>query len=449
MLAPVLLPLVLAGAVCAQTPLRIAVFRSDVTPPLGSPLCGGAVEPAREIADPLSARGIVLLGSARPVVLASVDWLGIAGEGWDEWREALAAAAGTTADRVAVHTVHQHDAPVYNPAAERLLVKFGLSGSLYNTRFAAQALARTADAARSAMKRPLPVTHIATGRAKVDRVASNRRVPGPDGKVKYVRYSACKIPEARAEPEGVIDPYVRVIGFWDASRPLVAITYYATHPQSHYGKGSVSADFPGLARSIREKEMPQVFHMHFNGASGNVTAGKYNDGAPENRPVLAGRLAAGMRSAWEVSARTAITAADVEWRVTGVRLPLAEGLRDAAPYRRRLADSAAAPKARVNAAISLAYIGRQKRADTVLTLLRLGPSRVIGMPGELFVEYQLAAQDLRPGAFVAMAAYGDYGPGYIGTRIAYSQGGYETGPPSRTAPEVEAVLLSALRKLLE
>ena len=48
-----------------------------------------------------------------------------------------------------------------------------------------------------------------------------------------------------------------------------------------------------------------------------------------------------------------------------------------------------------------------------------------------------------------MAAYGDYGPGYIGTTIAYEQGGYETSPASsNVAPEVEGVLMSAMRKLL-
>ena len=80
--------------------------------------------------------------------------------------------------------------------------------------------------------------------------------------------------------------------------------------------------------------------------------------------------------------------------------------------------------------------------------MTLGPARIVHMPGELFIEYQLAAQDRMPGSFVAMAAYGDYGPGYIGTRIAYSQGGYETGPVSRTSPDVEDVLMSALRELL-
>jgi len=71
------------------------------------------------------------------------------------------------------------------------------------------------------------------------------------------------------------------------------------------------------------------------------------------------------------------------------------------------------------------------------------------MPGELFVEYQLAAQKLRPELFVAMAAYGDYSPGYIGTEIAYSQGGYESSErASRVAPEVEGVLMGAVKTLL-
>ena len=58
------------------------------------------------------------------------------------------------------------------------------------------------------------------------------------------------------------------------------LTYYATHPQSYYGKGDVSADFVGMARGLRERRLPGVPHIHFNGASGNIAAGKYNDGSP-------------------------------------------------------------------------------------------------------------------------------------------------------------------------
>jgi hypothetical protein len=88
--------------------------------------------------------------------------------------------------------------------------------------------------------------------------------------------------------------------------------------------------------------------------------------------------------------------------------------------------------------------------QTDIDCLRLGPARMLSMPGELFVEYQLAAQAMRPELFVTMAAYGDYGPGYIGTAIAYEQGGYETLPSSSfVSPAVEPVLVDAMQKLLE
>jgi hypothetical protein len=74
----------------------------------------------------------------------------------------------------------------------------------------------------------------------------------------------------------------------------------------------------------------------------------------------------------------------------------------------------------------------------------------LSLPGELFVEYQLAAQKLvaEARADLFVAAYGEYGPGYIGPAVAYSQGGYETGPASRVVPEVEGVLMDAICRVL-
>src|SRR5439155_495475 len=149
-----------------------------------------------------------------------------------------------------------------------------------------------------AAKAPRTVTHIGIGKGKVLEVASSRRVMGPDGKVKYVRYSSTKDEKIRAEPEGVIDPFVQALVFYDRDQPLSIITYYATHPQSYYGKGGVSCDFPGLARNRCERDVSWPKQIHFNGAGGNVTAGKYNDGSPANRMILADRLAIGMKEAY-------------------------------------------------------------------------------------------------------------------------------------------------------
>ena len=111
---------------------------------------------------------------------------------------------------------------------------------------------------------------------------------------------------------------------------------------------------------------------------------------------------------------------------------------------------AAAFLERMRAARNLVWAQRCKSGQTIdIACLKIGPAYVLHMPGELFVEYQLAAQKMRPDSPVLMAAYGDYGPGYIGTAIAYTQGGYETGPVSRVAPEVEEALMQGMRELLK
>ena len=429
-----------------ESPLMIATFQFDVTPPLGTPLCEGAVERARRIDDPLACRGIIFLGDSKPIVLCAVDWVGISSKGHQSWRFALAAAAGTSPDRVAVHCLHQHDAPGFDPSAEELMEEQGRPGQGYLPGFDQEVFARASTAIKKALSQPRAITHLGLGKARVKSVASNRRVLGPDGKVRHVRWSKTLDPQVRAAPEGIIDPLVRVVSLWNGAVPVTVLSYYATHPQSYYGQGGVSCDFVGIARRLRDQAQPGVFFVHFNGAAGNVTAGKYNDGSHENRPALAGRLAAGMAAALADSAshQTPITAADLRWRVVPVALPVAPWLGEN-EIARKFAEHPTFPLAS-----DLAWVRLRRKGQTIdLAALGLGPARILHLPGELFIEYQLFAQRLRPDLFVAMAAYGDYAPGYIGTRLAYTQGGYETGTPSRVAPDVEDVLIKALRDLLD
>jgi hypothetical protein len=430
--------------------LQVCTFQCDATPPLGSPLCGSSVPAAKEIVDPLSVRGLVLLGVDKPIVLCAVDWVGIGNGGHDAFREALAKAAGTSAERVALHTLHQHDAPNCDFDAEALLGSRGLSGAMFNVGFARETIYRTTKALQASLAAPKGVTHVGVGISPVEKVASNRRVLGPDGQVQLVRYSSCKTPEAIAAPEGTIDPLVKVWSLWHDDQPLAVVSYYATHPQSYYGQGGVSADFVGLARAQREAALPGVPLIHFNGASGNVAAGKYNDGSPANRPVLAARLATGMSAAWNATQRTPITADEVAWRTKDVKLPLRSTLANEAPLLEILDNAAARPMDRCRASSDLVWARRCQAGKTItLSSLRLGPVQILHMPGELFIEYQLAAAAMNPQATVCMAAYGDYGPGYIGTEIAYSQGGYETSYVSRVAPEVEKMLTDAMAELLK
>ncbi|MCC6798220.1 MAG: hypothetical protein IT366_24115 [Candidatus Hydrogenedentes bacterium] len=430
--------------------ISICTFKTEITPPKGSPLCGGAVVPVRGVDDPLTARGVIILPEGQqPIVLCALDVVGIANASHDIWRETLAKTANTTPDRVAVHCLHQHDAPEFDASTEEILAANGMSGSGFNVAHAQEALEKTSAAIAETIKSPQPITQVGFGKAEVIDVASNRRVLGPDGKVKWIRWSATKDPEARAQPVGTIDPLVRAVSFWNGDKPVAVITYYATHPQSYYGFGQVTWDFPGIARKMCEDEFPGVAWIHFNGASGNVTAGKYNDGNPVNRPALAGRLADGMKKAWAATEKKPITANDLQWKTLDVELPLRADVPED-KERAILADASLDKGQRQMSANELAWIERCKSGHKItLVNLKLGNVSILHMPGELFIEYQLAAQAMKPDAPVCMAAYGNYGMGYIGTAISYTQGGYETGAHvSRTAPEVEGVLTKAMETLL-
>ena len=287
------------------------------------------------------------------------------------------------------------------------------------------------------------------GEAKVDKVASNRRLLGENGKVKKMRFSASKDPEAIAAPEGVIDPWLKSVSFWNGEEAVAVLTYYATHPQSHYRKGDVTCEFVGIARNAREKKLGDVPHIHFTGAAGNIAAGKYNDGEPETRPILASRVEAAMKGAWEATEKSRVSAKDIEWRSRYTALPIGQHLQEES-LRERLANKKLSDGERLGAATKLAWLSRTEAGLGVdVSVLRVGKNWLLNMPGELFVEYQLAAQAMKPGEEVCMAAYEDYGPGYIGTEIAYTQGGYETSEgASNVAPEVEKVLMDAMAAVL-
>lgn len=434
-------------AVAFAGPVKVATFDVDATPPLGSPMAYDVVKRLDEMT--LRCRGVVISGADAPIVLCAVDWIGIANEGHDAFRKALAEAAGTTPERVAVHVLHQHDAPGCDFTAERLVKQLGVQGySRFEGDFHRVVIARAAEAVKAALPVAREATHWGWGKAKVKEVASQRRILGPDGKVKYTRTSSTKSAEVRAYPEGTIDPDVTALSFWNKDAPIAVLTHYACHPQSYYRLGIPHPDFPGIARFIRAQSQPFTLQLHFNGAGGNVTAGKYNDGSHATRMVLAQRLADGMKEAFETTEKRPLDSSDIGWTRDLVRLPLAEHLNKESLIAKL---KGAPPRGYVSHADQLAWVTRHEEGHRIdLTCLRVGTARVIGMPGELFVEYQLAAKAMRPDLQVTMAAYGDYGPAYIGMGCSYAEGGYETGQQSsNVSPEVEKVLMEGLRRLLE
>jgi hypothetical protein len=215
-----------------------------------------------------------------------------------------------------------------------------------------------------------------------------------------------------------------------------------------YGKGDVSCDFPGLARTRRQKDTPGVKQIYCTGCSGDVIAGKYNDGSPGNRPVLAERVCQGMLAAWKATRRHRLE--QIGFRSVPMRLAPRRGpgfsLED---FRRIVADPKATRLDRFEAALGLSWRERYDAGHAIdVPAIDFGPAHVVLMPAETFVQYQLWAQAMRPDSLVMTLGFGESAPGYIPTAQAAAEG-YDDHYSWIAFPECEATMLAALRAALQ
>jgi hypothetical protein len=443
-----LLALVGCGSAESGPPaqLRMAVFVSDVTPPIGHPNCGGWTKSVEQIVQPLLLKGVLLDDGKTRCILAAMDWCVLRGAAYDLFRNKIALAAGVPATQVAIQTTHTHSAPVVDVRAEQLLAATSKPLKHVDLEWITRISDEAGRAVETAVHHLQPFTHVGVGQARVEQFASNRRVPGADGKIK-VRYSATKDQSLRDAPEGRIDPWLKTVTLFDGEAPLVRLHYYASHPQSYYGDGTAHPDTPGLARSYLENE-EGVAQIYFTGCGGDVTAGKYNDGSPAARLAMSKQLYSGMIRSIAATRRVAVK--EYSWKSVDVAFAgRMEPSFSEAELKKLVDDPAADATKRYISALKLAWVERVRSRPAVdLSRLRIGPADILHLPGEPFVEYQLHAQAARPDRFVAVAGYGEGGPGYICTDAAIKEGGYEP-TMSQVGPPSEALLKSALEALLQ
>jgi len=405
----------------AESDYRISTFKADVTIPLNHRCMGVLPTKSKKVLDPLEAIGFVLSGSDAPIVYVAIDWCEIRNGAYDQWREKLAEAAGTTRDRVLISSLHQHDAPVTDTDAAKLLRDVGLDNELFDEQFHESAIANVIDAIQLSAKKSQPVTHVGTGQAEVQQVASNRRLVLADGRVSFSRGSSSGANEFMAKaPDGEIDPLLKTLSFWNEDQPLIALHCYATHPMSYYGRGEVSSDFVGLARRKMQKDYPDVPQVYASGCSGDVTAGKYNNGSQESRLELTNRIYEAMQESWQATEKTPLTA--VNFRSTQLSLDYYRHDQLKRKHlEERLNNTSLRTEDRILAAMSLASLDRVESGQQIdFPCVDFGEAQIVLFPGESFVGYQLMAQQMKPDSFVLSIGYGECWPGYIPTNKAFA-----------------------------
>src|SRR5262249_51924480 len=195
-------------------------------------------------------------------------------------------------------------------------------------------------------------------------------------------------------------------------------------------------DFPGLARKRRQADDPSVHQVYASGASGDVTAGKYNDGSPANRAVLAERVYQGMRAAWKATRRVPLT------KLAFRSVPMRFAPRDTPGF--KIAEMTAALDHPTLSKLCLAALGlsARKRFDAKqpvdLPVLDFGAAQVVLLPGESYVHFQLLAQKLRPDSFVLTMGYGESAAGYVAPDRAGERYGGNRALCGWSAPEHRA-----------
>ena len=432
-----------AGWCTAAPGLRVASFHCDITPPLGQPMVWAT--PLVKVEAPLQAKGILLQAGTNRYILCALDWCLAANDTQASFRRALARGAETLPERVAVQSIHQHAAPYADEGAARLLDGLHPPVAHLSEAFLDSVRTRLAEAAEQAVPDLEPFDQIGIGQAKVDRVASERRLHGRNGRILTRFSTGAKDPAMAEAPEGHIDPYLKTLTFARQGKPLVRLHFYATHPQTFCCDGRASCDFVGLAREAMERE-EQVPQIYFTGCAGDVTVGKYNDGSAQALAELTARLQAAMDQAAQHTRY--LPAKKLLWRTTELALPSRpEQALLLAQSRAWMADPKQPDSHRVYmGAMRLSFYERLQQ-PLVLCSLQIGKVHVLCLPGEPMLDFQFYAQQLKPKDFVAVAGYGDCGTAYICTDQALAEGGYEP-EATNVGPGSEALLKRAISSLL-
>jgi len=428
-----LLIITMTAETASSAEFKVAVARTDITPPLGYKLWGYSdrKEGASAVLDPLFARVLVLDDGSNRLALVTLD---LGRPFGPPFRETLLEQVKRLArvHQVFLLASHTHSGPVIDDAYPEGKIP----------PWEVEAKEKIAKAIAEASGR-LVAARIGTGYGQTF-IGHNRRYVQADGTVKMLWRNATKIPTSP------VDPTVGIIRVDDVSgKPLAILVNYSCHPVV-FGPDNLrySADYPGaMAKVVEESFDKSPICFFLQAAPGDINP--YFDKTPLNED--ADRL---MKETGDQLGKEAVR--------------VARGITTKAPEKPSLKYSldtmnfdlrwdAEQVMAIVEKRVDAATAGYYRRSLVspipcpVMTVLINDEIAFMGMPGEPFVEF---AMDFHARAPVPAAFFVGYANGYYGyfpTIKAAVEGGYGANSLT-TRTEVgagEAMLDHAVVRLYE
>ena len=416
---------------------------------------------ATGVHDDLAAQALVLSDGTNKVAIAGVDVLALGQRFADDIRERVAAKSDISADAIMVCATHTHSGPAFNIfATPRADAKPADGRSLEWERALPEKIA-------SAILRADKNLESATLRAADARftLGTNRRLMRPNRQIQLA-----------ANYQGVADDQANVLGEINrSSDPIAFILNYPCHGVVLCEDNLLySRDWPGFAMDELERAAPRGISIFLQGATGNID--------PRSRGGFAvaeenGR-AMGRAAFDAISHAPTITNPRIASRTIALKLNLKSlddalatardcaAQTDASLSNHRGGDGYQLKRLRDHHTQSLAALAaleslqeqnrRDRRVDitrrelsTSMTIVTIGDIALIGIPGELFVEFGLTLKQNPHFAHTFVVGYCNDLIGYIPTRAAYDEGGYEIDTARIGADCGEAIVAAALSTLEE
>ena len=448
--------------------LLAGAARIKLDPLLGLAMAGYGNRVGRAIGvhDDLAAQALVMSDGTNKIAIAGVDVLALGQRIADDIRERVAAKSDLSADAIMVCATHTHSGPAFNIfATPRPDAKPADGRSLEWERALPEKIA-------TAILRANEKLEPASLRAADARftLGTNRRLMRPNRQIQLA-----------ANYQGTTDDQAKVLGVFNrSSEPIAFVLNYPCHGVVLCEDNLLySRDWPGFAMDEIERAASHdggkaAISIFLQGATGNID--------PRSRGSFAvaednGR-AMGRAAFDAISHAPTIRDARIASRNLALKLKLKDlddalaNARDCAAQTeaslsnhrggdgyqlKRLRDHHAQSLAALSALESLEEQNhRDRRVDlarrelsTSMTIFTIGDIALVGIPGEPFVELGLALKRNPHFGHIFVAGYCNDLIGYIPTRAAYDEGGYEVDTSRIAAGSGEAIVAAALSTLEE
>ncbi len=393
-------------------PWNIGVAALDITPPIGVTLSGYKPRTATAIGHRLRAEALVCRGARGGWALITADVIGFPRALTAAIRRAVRAATGLPPAAVMVAATHTHSGPA--------TIWFGGGAPSDTDRAFLEPLPeRMGLLVRSAWESAGP-GRFESASVAVPELGSNRRIQAPDG----TWTNEWQDDEGRHP--GFFDPTLLLVGVRRPDGALDGLLVnYGVHPVV-LGPGSldISADYVGYLKDAVESSGAARTTLFALAGAGNINPRHCIQVGAEHPRRVGEALAERVRAA----------------------LPSLSPLAAGAPRRRRVAWTF--PRTQD----TMPGKGRRpmKAGDLIrseMQALRAGGFAVIGLPGEVFSEFNAPLRAASPAAATVVASVANGYIGYLPTRTAMAEGAYE----ARMSPadNVENLLLETAGQVLK